>query len=147
MPFPSALAGFRIAMKAAVIWFYRILGLGSLANGVWMLVSPEGWFTGVPAAVTDTGPVNVHFVHDLGVVFILAGLGAFWCAAQHRVRNPVHAGLALFFSGHALVHVAEILAGRLPAAHWWIDAPLVFLPAVLLAALWFAPPASMRGSF
>jgi hypothetical protein len=126
-------------MRTAIVWFYRLLGAGSLANGAWMLASPYTWFTGVPAAVTDTGPLNVHFVYDLGVVFVLAGIGAFWCAAQRDFRNPVHVGLTLFFVGHALIHVVEIVVGHLPASHWLIDAPLTFLPAVLLAAIGFAP--------
>ncbi len=126
-------------MRTLVIWFYRLLGIGSLANGMWMLLGPAGWCTGVPAAVTDTGPVNIHFVLDLGVVFIIAGLGATWCARNPDEAGPVHWGLTLFFSGHALVHVAEIVTGRLPAAHWWIDAPLVFLPAVLLLAIGLRP--------
>jgi hypothetical protein len=126
-------------MRRAIDGFYYLLAAGSAANGLWMLVAPVGWFTGVPAAVTDTGPVNVHFVHDLGVVFLIAALAAFWCARQPSPRNPAHVGLTLFYSGHALVHVAEILAGRLPPSHWWIDAPLVFLPAVLLIAILFAP--------
>ena len=126
-------------MNAAIVWFYRLLGAGSLANGAWMLAAPTGWFVTVPAAVTDTGPVNEHFVHDLGLVFLIAGLAAFWCAAQKQRRTAVLLGLVLFFGGHALIHVAEIAGGRLPPSHWLIDAPLTFLPAILLAALWFAP--------
>ncbi len=44
--------------------------------------------------------------------------------------------MTLFTSGHALGHVAEILAGLLPAAHWLVDLPLVFAPALLL--LWLS---------
>jgi hypothetical protein len=44
----------------------------------------------------------------------------------------VHLGLTLFFLGHALIHLADLLTGRLPGAHWLIDAPLVFAPALLL---------------
>lgn len=130
-------------MRTAIVLFYRLLGLGGIANGVWMLTSSYTWFTGIPAAVTDTGPLNNHFVHDLGVVFIIAGIGALWCAVQKDFRNPVHVGLTLFYVGHALIHVVEIAVGRLPPAHWLIDAPLTFLPAILLVAIWFAPrPAS-----
>jgi hypothetical protein len=126
-------------MRTAIVLFYRLLGFGSIANGVWMLTSSYSWFTGVPAAVPDTGPLNEHFVHDLGVVFVIAGIGALWCAVQRADRNPVHFGLLLFFGGHALIHVVEIAAGRLPPAHWLIDAPLTFLPAIALAAIWFFP--------
>lgn len=119
-------------MRRTLQVFYGILGLGSLGNGLWMLASPAGWFMGVPAAVPDTGPLNTHFVHDIGVVFCVVGLGALWCARNLDRCQPVHWGITLFYAGHALVHVVEILVGWLPHTHWWIDAPLVFLPALLL---------------
>jgi hypothetical protein len=126
-------------MRALIVSFYYLLAAGSLANGAWMLLAPTGWFSGVPAAVADTGPLNIHFVLDLGVVFLIAGLGALWCARNLDESGPVHWGLTLFFGGHALVHVVEIVSGRLPASHWWIDLPLVFLPAVVLLAVAFIP--------
>lgn len=122
-------------MRAAAIAFYWLLGLGSLANGIWMLVDPATWFTQIPAAVTDTGPLNRHFVHDIGVVFCIVGLGALWCARNPLGAYAAHLGVTLFYAGHALVHVAEISFGLLPHSHWWIDLPLVFLPALLLVLL------------
>jgi hypothetical protein len=121
--------------RTVVATFYALLGASSLANGLWMLLSPAGWYSGIPAAVPDTGPLNFHFVHDLGVVFSVAGLGGLWCARNLDRCRPVHLGLMLFFSGHALVHVAEILSGRLSHAHWWIDLPLTFSPALALLLL------------
>jgi hypothetical protein len=119
-------------MRALLKSFYWIFGLGSLVNGLWMLASPAGWYVGIPAAVPDTGPLNTHFVHDIGVVFCVVGLGGIWCARNLERCLPVHWGITLFYVGHALVHVIEILTGWLPGEHWWVDAPLVFLPAVLL---------------
>jgi hypothetical protein len=34
-----------------------------------------------------------------------------------------------------VVHVTDTLAGRLPASHWLIDFPGVYLPAALLIVL------------
>jgi hypothetical protein len=126
-------------MRGLLKAFYAILGIGSLANGLWMLASPASWYVGVPAAVPDTGPLNTHFVHDIGVVFVVVGLGALWCARNLERCAPVHWGITLFYAGHALVHVAEIAVGILPHSHWWIDLPLVFLPAVLLVATGLPP--------
>ena len=126
-------------MNKTVITFYWLLGLGSIANGLWMLVSPMGWYLGLPAAVTDTGPMNAHFVHDIGVVFCVIGAGAIWCARNLATCLPVHWGITAFYVGHALVHVVEILSGWLPHSHWWIDAPLVFVPAVLLVIVGTPP--------
>lgn len=115
--------------------FYWFLGLTSLANGLWMLADPATWFMQIPAAVPDTGPLNRHFVHDIGVVYSIAGLGAIWCARDLAGSYIAHLGVMLFYVGHALVHVAEIGLGLLPHSHWWIDLPLVFLPAVILIVL------------
>ncbi len=122
-------------MRTLALAFYWLLGLVSVANGIWMLADPATWFTQIPAAVTDTGPLNRHFVHDIGVVFCIVGLGALWCARDPIGAYPAHLGVTLFYAGHALVHVAEISFGLLPRTHWWIDLPLVFLPALALVVL------------
>lgn len=118
-----------------VKWWYGAIGMGSLLNGLWMLADPSTWYLQIPAAVPDTGPLNNHFVHDIGVVFVLIGLGGLWCF-RHLADAPdkariIHWGITGFYVGHALVHVAEISLGILPADHWWIDAPLTFAPALM----------------
>ena len=130
--------------RKLVTLFYWVLGLGTLANGIWMLISPATWYTELPAGVPDTGPLNSHFVHDLGVVFAIAGAGAIWCARNLERCAPVHVGITAFIAGHALVHVIELMVGLLPADHWWMDAPLVFVPAAILLAI---TPAILRGGF
>src|SRR5262245_5683082 len=42
----------RVDRVALVLW---LLALGNLANGLWMLADPTGWYGGIPAAVPDTG--------------------------------------------------------------------------------------------
>ena len=59
-----------------------------------------------------------------------------WVAAPAARRHPgVLRATALFYSLHALVHVADLLAGRLAADHWLVDLPGVFVPAIGLAVL------------
>lgn len=124
---------------AWVKWWYGALGVISVLNGMWMLVDPATWYSQIPAAVPDTGPLNNHFVHDIGVAFLLAGIGGLWCFrhihAEPDKARMVHWGMTGFIGGHALVHVAEISLGVLPSNHWLIDAPLVFGPALVLAYL------------
>ena len=43
--------------------------------------------------------------------------------------------VTLFYVLHAVVHVADLTAGRLGPSHWLIDLPGVFLPALVLGAL------------
>src|SRR5579884_1052612 len=89
--------------------------VANLANAAWMLVDPAGWYLYLPAAVPDTGPFNAHFVRDVGSAFAVMGL-ALACGALRP----------------ALVHVADTVAGRLPASHWWIDLPGVYVPALVM---------------
>lgn len=115
--------------------FYMVACLLSLVNGLWMLCFPLSWYMDFPAAIPHTGPFNPHFVRDLGVVYLVVALGFGWCALYLDRSRPVHLGLTAFFVGHALIHLADLLTGRLPGAHWLIDTPLVFVPALLLMIL------------
>ena len=100
------------------------------------------WYVHIPAGVPDTGPLNKHFVHDIGVVFVILGAGAWWCASHLAQSWPVHLGITAFLVGHALVHVVEISVGLLPESHWLIDAPLTFGPA--LVQLYLSLPSVRR---
>lgn len=121
-------------MRRAFVAFLWLMGLTSLANGAWMMAHAWSWFTFLPG-VMDTGAVNAHFIHDVGIVYAIAGGGFIWCARNLAAARPVFIGITLFYAGHALGHVAEILAGQLPARHWWVDLPLVFAPAIILVAI------------
>jgi hypothetical protein len=118
-----------------VKWLYRILAILNIANGLWMLAAPAGWFVGIPAEVSDTGPFNAYLVRDLGVVYAVCGVGFAWCAENLDRALPVHVGIASFYAGHAATHVFDIASGRLPASHWLIDTPAVYLTAIMLVAM------------
>jgi hypothetical protein len=121
-------------MRGLFVPFLWVMGLTSLANGAWMLAHAWSWFTFLPGVI-DTGAVNAHFIHDVGIAYALCGAGFIWCARNLGAARPLFVGITLFFVGHALGHVVEILAGLLPARHWWVDLPLVFAPALILAYL------------
>ena len=110
---------------------FRILGLLNLANGLWMLLAPGGWYHHLPTAVPDTGPLNPHFVRDIGAAFVTIGAVLLLAAPSRGVLLAV----TLFYVLHAVVHVTDLAAGRLGAEHWLIDLPGVFLPALVLGAL------------
>lgn len=115
----------------------NLLGATSVGNGIWMLLFAKNWYENMPVAIHDTGPLNTHFVHDIGLVYLIAGLALLWCANDLPKSLDVYTGVLLFYVGHALIHVVEILIGLLPPTHWWIDFPLVFVPAMVLIALFF----------
>jgi hypothetical protein len=106
--------------------------VANLANAAWMLVDPAGWYLYLPAAVPDTGPFNAHFVRDVGSAFAVMGLALAFGALRPALRVPSLAFASGFYVLHALVHVADTAAGRLPASHWWIDLPGVYVPALVM---------------
>ena len=114
---------------------YFIFCVLSIINGAWMLLFPLSWYTDLPAAVPHTGPFNPHFVRDLGVVFLVVGLAFGWSALNVNRSRLVHLALTVFFVGHALIHLTDILAGRLPHSHWLMDLPGVFVPALIMITL------------
>jgi hypothetical protein len=100
------------------------------ANGVIMLAAPAA-VPGVPA----TGPFNAHFVRDIGVAYLVAGMALAAFACDRAARPAALAGAALL-ALHAHVHLGEATAGREAAPLF--DVLLVFVPAVL--AIWIAWP-------
>ena len=116
-------------------WIFLLSALGNLANGFWMLADPLGWYTTLPAAVPDFGPLNEHFVRDLGSTFTMLGLGLLWATFRPAVRVPVLVLVTLFNGLHALVHVYDTKRGLVGSEHWGIDFPAVYLPTLVLLIL------------
>jgi hypothetical protein len=114
-----------------------LLGLGAVANALWMLADPLHWYHDLPAAVPDTGPFNEHFVRDIGCAFLAVGVAQVWAAFAPAYRAPLVAVAALFAVGHAVLHVFDTARGAVPGDHWWLDLPGVYLPAVVLGAAAF----------
>lgn len=117
------------------LWGLAIGGVLNLGNAAWMLADPAGWYAGLPAAVPDTGPLNEHFVRDIGSAFGVMGVGMVWAGFRPALRAPLLALVSLFYVMHALVHVTDTLAGRLPPSHWAIDFPGVYAPAIVIVVI------------
>lgn len=113
------------------------LAIGMLLgiNGLAMLVVPAGWYALVPG-VTETGPLNHHFVRDIGAAYLVAAAALAWFALDARARAAALAGGA-FLALHAAVHVGEAFADGHPA-HLLRDLAGVLLPPALV--LWLAWP-------
>lgn len=120
-------------------WFWSLLLLATLtaANAVWMLADPQHWYHDLPAAVPDTGPYNEHFVRDIGCAFATVAIGLGWAALRPRWRAPLVTVSALFLAAHAGLHVFDTMRGFLGGAHWLLDLPGVYLPALVTLPLAF----------
>jgi hypothetical protein len=115
-----------------------LFALGNLANGIWMLADPVHWYHTLPAGVPDFGPLNEHFVRDIGAAFAVLGGVLGVAAVVPSWRIPASITVAGFAVLHALVHVLDTLRGLVGPEHWSIDLPGVYLPALILTgiALW-----------
>ncbi|MCC6828472.1 MAG: hypothetical protein IT550_09620 [Novosphingobium sp.] len=111
-----------------------VLGLGSAANGFFMLISPANWYFAVPG-VTTTGPFNQHFVRDIGIIFLLVGIAMLTGIARPAVRVPLWSAAALWLAGHALFHFWEVVVGICGTGALAQDFPAVTLPAIVTTAL------------
>ncbi len=127
-------------------WILIVVALGNIANGLWMLARPAGWFHDLPAAVPDFGPLNEHFVRDIGSAFLVQGLALGWAAFVPAWRVPLVAPVALFSVLHALAHVYDTGRGLVGPSHWLIDLPAVYVPALFMTIvvwlLWRAAPST-----
>ena len=111
-----------------------VLGLGALANGAFMLVSPANWYFAVPG-VTTTGPFNQHFLRDIGLIYMMMGGGFLAGIARARDRVVIWAASTLWLAGHALFHFWEVSVGICGPSALLRDFPGVTIPAILGLAL------------
>ena len=111
-----------------------VLAVLTALNGSIMLLAAATWYESVPG-VSETGPYNPHFVHDLGAAFLVAGLALAARAWRTRYWPAAVAG-AGFLAAHALLHLAMIAFGH---DHYAVfDLIAVVLPSAL--ALYSAFP-------
>jgi uncharacterized protein YjeT (DUF2065 family) len=110
-----------------------VLGLGLLANGLFMLLAPAAWYPAVPG-VSATGPYNPHFIRDIGAAYSVSGAGLLALVRWPQAWPAAIAG-STFQLLHAGVHVFDALQGRVAAGHLLNDALLVVVPALVALAL------------
>ena len=99
-----------------------------------MIIAPETFYTEVDG-VSNTGDYNIHFIRDIGLIYGTMSVSLILALAVPRFLFPLTLVPLLWVALHALLHVWDILAGRLPPEHWLIDIPGVFLPAIIHGAV------------
>lgn len=111
-------------------------GLLSIANGIWMLADPSGWFELVPGPASDYGPVNSHFIQDVGGWYMAGGV-LFLFASTNPLRfGGVTLIVMLLSNGaHAISHLVAVISGKVDASHWATDMPVVLAPVIVLVLL------------
>ncbi len=111
-----------------------LLGLGGLANGVFMAVAPEAWYWAVPG-VPDRGPFNQHFVRDIGFIYMLIGMAFTYGAIYAKHRLVLWMLPTAWLVCHAVFHVWEVVVGICGPESLIEDFGGVTFPALLSLAL------------
>jgi len=104
------------------------------ANGAYMLATPAVWYYSIDS-VPLTGPLNVHFVRDIGCAYLAASIGVMCAALRRDWLLPGGLAALGFIGGHALVHAAEALAGQAQGLSAVDLLGIYAPPAVLLAVV------------
>ena len=112
-----------------------IFGSISILNAIWMLIAPEHWYYNLPAGVPVYGPLNVHFIRDIGCIFLLVGSGLVVAGFYLPYRLPLFTMHTAFYLLHMFVHIHEVVSGRIQLSMFWTDLPGVYIPAVILFIL------------
>ncbi len=81
-----------------------LLGLFHIINGAFMLVAPGVWYTMVPGVI-DTGPLNQHFIYDIGMAFVASGAMLVLGARAGRAAATLACAGATWPALHALIHI------------------------------------------
>ncbi len=81
-----------------------LLGLFHLGNGLWMLADPDSWYAAIPG-VSATGPINHHFIADIGLAFVASGAGLLLGARNMRSAGAFAIAGAAWPVLHALLHL------------------------------------------
>ncbi|RAU48790.1 hypothetical protein DBY65_011875 [Pseudomonas sp. RIT412] len=100
------------------------------ANGIFMLSSPEIWFSVVPG-VGRTGLFNQHFIRDIGILYIFIGGGFVYGALNPAYRLFLWTSATLWLTCHAIFHYLEVMTGICSPSYLITEFPAVTLPAVI----------------
>jgi uncharacterized protein YjeT (DUF2065 family) len=106
-----------------------LLGLSHIANGALMLVAPGLWYTMVPGVI-DTGPLNQHFIYDIGMAFVASGAMLALGARAGRSAAILACAGATWPALHALIHIEGWFTMGFPS-----DAQVAFSDVVAVVGL------------
>ncbi|BBN81493.1 hypothetical protein PA25_14780 [Pseudoalteromonas sp. A25] len=121
-------------IRSVVAITAAIMGVLSLANGIFMVISPEPWYWAVPG-VAERGPFNQHFIRDLGFIYGLIG-SSYLCGLLYiSQRVALWCLSSAWLVCHAIFHIWEIWVGICGPEFFLIDFGGVTLPALVSVGL------------
>ncbi len=116
------------------------IAIAHIVNGAFMIIWPEDWFEAVPG-VSEDGPLNVHFVIDVGFSYLASGVGLLIGTWPGERRAIFAVAGATWPALHAAFHVRNWIMHGFPDA---LDNVLSQLFGVLGLALLGILAAALR---
>jgi hypothetical protein len=111
-------------------WAKWILPAILAINGAVMMLAPAWWYPRVPGVI-ETGPLNDHFVRDIGAAYLACAVALGWAVRDPARGLGVAVAAAAFLTLHAAIHLITPFCGAgLPWPLLARDFPGVFLPAI-----------------
>ena len=117
--------------KAMTIVLY-VLGAYHFATGIVAYFMTEFFYERFTA---HTGPLNEHFLGDVGAAYMTAGLALLLAAYIDRWRVPFSVSAVLFLGLHSLIHITEMVTGQLDGTQTASDLVTVILPTVFVGVV------------
>lgn len=114
-----------------------LLGLFHLVNGLTMILAPDTWFATVPG-VALTGPMNHHFIVDIGLAFLASGAGMMAAMRPGRTAITLALAGAVWPALHALFHIFNWITMGFPRDGQIIFSEVVGVAAIGLLGIWLA---------
>lgn len=119
--------------KAMTILLY-VLGAYHFATGIIAYFMTSFFYEQFTA---HTGPLNEHFLSDVGAAYLTAGTALLLAAYIEKWRVPFAVSAVLFLGLHSLIHIAEMVTGQLGSIQIASDLVTVILPTVFVCVLIF----------
>lgn len=79
-----------------------------------------------------TGPLNEHFLSDVGAAYLTAGLALLLAAYIEKWRVPFSVSAVFFLGLHSLIHITEMVTGQLESMQIASDLVTVVLPTAFV---------------
>jgi len=106
-----------------------VLAAMTAGNAVWMLLWPAHWYASVPGPEA-TGPLNAHFVRDVGAAFLVSAMGFVAALIRYKPSAPFLLTASGWLVLHSGIHIWDVAAGRSTLEQLAGDLLGVHLPAV-----------------
>ncbi|MBL4788690.1 MAG: hypothetical protein JKY60_06460 [Kordiimonadaceae bacterium] len=109
-----------------------ILGGYHFATGIMIYFLTDFFYENF---TSHTGPLNSHFLADVGAAYITAGAALLMGAYIAKWRVPFAVSALMFLGLHSLIHITEMVTGKLSSEQAVSDVVTVILPSAFVGLM------------